>query len=49
MSNCPYVDDQLIDDRPSFFNILSLINLYKNDDDIFNFQFIFISMNDVLL
>ena len=29
MSMCPYIDDQLIDDRPSFFNILSLINLYK--------------------
>jgi ADP-heptose:LPS heptosyltransferase len=30
MSKCPYIDNQLIDDRPSFFNFLSLINLYKN-------------------
>ena len=40
MSNCPYVDDQLIDDRPSFFNILSLINLYKNVKK-YNFKIIY--------
>jgi len=30
MSMCPYIDDQLIDNRSSFFNILSQMNLYKN-------------------
>ena len=30
MSMCPYIDDQLIDNRSSFVNIFSLINLYKN-------------------
>jgi len=29
MAMCPYIDDQLIDNRSSFFNIFSLINLYK--------------------
>lgn len=29
MANCPYIDHILIDDRPSFLNILSYINLYK--------------------
>ena len=30
MSMCPYIDDQIIDNRSSFFNLLSYINLYKN-------------------
>ena len=30
MSMCPYIDEQLIDNRSSFFNILSQMNLYKN-------------------
>ena len=30
MTVCPYIDDQLIDNRSSFFNLLSHINLYKN-------------------
>ena len=30
MSMCPYIDDQIIDNRSSFFNLLSHINLYKN-------------------
>ena len=30
MSMCPYIDAQLIDNRSSFFNILSQMNLYKN-------------------
>ncbi|MBT4182519.1 MAG: lipopolysaccharide heptosyltransferase family protein, partial [Nitrosomonadales bacterium] len=29
MSMCPYIDSLLIDDRPSFFNIISYINFYK--------------------
>ena len=29
MVTCPHVDDVLIDNRPSFFNIISYANLYK--------------------
>ncbi len=29
MANCPYIDHILIDDRPSFLNIITYINLYK--------------------
>ena len=29
MANCPYIDHILIDDRPSFLNIVYYINLYK--------------------
>jgi len=40
MSMCPYVDDQLIDNRPSFFNIISYINLYKKIAK-YNFKIIY--------
>ena len=40
MSMCPYIDDQLIDNRPSFFNILSLIRLYQRLKK-FNFKIIY--------
>jgi len=40
MSMCPYIDDQLIDNRSSFLNILSLINLYINLKK-YNFKIIY--------
>jgi ADP-heptose:LPS heptosyltransferase len=40
MSMCPYIDDQLIDNRSSFLNIFSLINLYKNLKK-YNFKIIY--------
>ena len=40
MSTCPYIDDQLIDNRSSFLNIFSLINLYKNLKK-YNFKIIY--------
>jgi ADP-heptose:LPS heptosyltransferase len=40
MSVCPYIDDQLIDNRSSFLNIFSLINLYKNLKK-YNFKIIY--------
>ena len=30
MSRCPYIDNQIIDNRSSFLNIISYITLYKN-------------------
>jgi ADP-heptose:LPS heptosyltransferase len=40
MSMCPYIDVQLIDNRSSFINIFSLINLYKNLKK-YNFKIIY--------
>ena len=40
MSMCPYIDDQLIDNRSSFLNIFSLISLYKNVKK-YNFKIIY--------
>ena len=40
MSMCPYIDDQLIDNRSSFLNIFSLISLYKNVKK-YNFEIIY--------
>ena len=40
MSMCPYIDDQLIDNRSSFLNIFSLIHLYKNIKK-YNFKIIY--------
>ena len=40
MSMCPYIDDQLIDNRSSFFNILAFINLYKTLKK-YNFKIIY--------
>jgi len=40
MSMCPYIDDQLIDNRSSFLNIFALINLYKSIKK-YNFKIIF--------
>ena len=40
MEMCPYIDDQLIDNRYSLFNILSLINLYKRIKK-YNFKIIY--------
>ena len=40
MSMCPYIDDQLIDNRSSFLNIFSLINLYKKLKK-YNFKIIY--------
>jgi len=40
MSTCPYIDDQLIDNRPSFLNIFSIINLYKKLKK-YNFKIIY--------
>jgi ADP-heptose:LPS heptosyltransferase len=40
MSMCPYIDDQLIDNRSSFLNIFALINLYKNLKK-YNFKIIY--------
>lgn len=40
MSMCPYIDDQLIDNRSSFFNILSLLRLYKRIKK-YNFKIVY--------
>jgi len=40
MSLCPYIDDQVIDNRSSFLNIFSLINLYRNLKK-YNFKIIY--------
>jgi len=40
MKMCPYIDEQLIDNRPSFFNIFPLINLYKRIKK-YNFKIIY--------
>jgi ADP-heptose:LPS heptosyltransferase len=40
MSMCPYIDDQLIDNRSSFFNILAFINLCKRIKK-YNFKIIY--------
>ena len=40
MSMCPYIDDQLIDNRSSFLNIFSFIHLYKNIKK-YNFKIIY--------
>ena len=40
MSMCPYIDDQLIDDRSSFFNIFSFMCLYRRIKK-YNFKIIY--------
>ena len=40
MSMCPYIDNQLVDNRSSFLNIFALINLYKNVKK-YNFKIIY--------
>jgi len=40
MSMCPYIDEQLIDNRSSFLNIFALIKLYKSIKK-YNFEIIF--------